>query len=228
MQVEFDPEDQKAPPEIKRSPGVFADLDRSRKIALAILAFLGFFVFIFGVLNIRNGIYGPFQRKTVVKQESDVSPCADGNCADASDEEMKNKDTDKDGLSDYDELNSYKTSPYLEDSDSDGFSDKEEIANNKDPNCPVGRECAGNVLVNGDANLVNPGVANNIDLEEESAGIASASGTKSSVAPADMDAPTLRRLLSEAGVPKSELDKVSDQELLAEFEAVLSEEAKAE
>lgn len=54
---------------------------------------------------------------------------------------LQQQDTDLDGLSDYDELYIYKTSPYLSDSDSDGYSDFEEIKNNENPNCPAGQVC---------------------------------------------------------------------------------------
>ncbi|MBT3689795.1 hypothetical protein HOG11_00370, partial [bacterium] len=50
--------------------------------------------------------------------------------------QLQVQDTDFDGLSDYDELYLYNTSPYLEDTDSDGFNDSEEITNGYDPNCP--------------------------------------------------------------------------------------------
>ena len=55
----------------------------------------------------------------------------------------KSKDTDKDGLSDWDELYIYKTSPYIEDSDSDGYTDGQEVKSGKDPNCPTGQYCGG-------------------------------------------------------------------------------------
>lgn len=55
--------------------------------------------------------------------------------------ELKLKDTDRDGISDYDEQYIYLTSAYLADSDSDGASDAEEIAQNEDPNCPQGKDC---------------------------------------------------------------------------------------
>ena len=58
-------------------------------------------------------------------------------------EEMKTKDTDADGLNDYEESKVYLTSPYLADSDSDGVDDKTELAKGDDPNCPVGKECGG-------------------------------------------------------------------------------------
>ena len=55
--------------------------------------------------------------------------------------ELKSLDTDGDGLTDFDELYIYQTSPYLADSDSDGESDKKEIDEGFDPNCPKGQNC---------------------------------------------------------------------------------------
>lgn len=50
-------------------------------------------------------------------------------------------DTDGDGLNDFEELNIYNTSPYLDDSDSDGVSDGMEVEKGTDPNCPEGQNC---------------------------------------------------------------------------------------
>ena len=46
------------------------------------------------------------------------------------------KDTDGDGLSDYDEIFTHNTDPTKADTDGDGFNDKDEIDANKDPNDP--------------------------------------------------------------------------------------------
>ena len=56
-------------------------------------------------------------------------------------EDLKNNDTDQDGLTDYQELYQYRTSMFLEDTDSDGYTDLEEVNSNNDPLCPSGADC---------------------------------------------------------------------------------------
>lgn len=205
---------------------IFSGLGKGQKIALAVLAFFAVLVFIFGIINIQKGIYSPFAPKISVKNSA-VSPeslCPSGNCSDLSDEDLKNKDTDKDGLSDYDELNFYKTSPYLDDSDSDGFLDKEEIDNNKNPNCPVGRDCANDILFNEDAQLVNPGTANNIDLEELNVQVIQDNTQINGLGSEEMNVDDLRKLLIEAGMEKTMLDQISDKDLMKSFSEALAEE----
>lgn len=62
------------------------------------------------------------------------------------------RDTDEDGLTDYEEVTIYGTSPYLPDTDSDGYTDDQEIVNGYDPNCPVGQNCR-TVYDNGDTEI---------------------------------------------------------------------------
>lgn len=50
---------------------------------------------------------------------------------------LKSLDSDKDGLSDYDEIYTYKTDPKNEDTDRDGYSDGIEVGNGGDPLSPM-------------------------------------------------------------------------------------------
>lgn len=59
----------------------------------------------------------------------------------AEDEQLKLQDSDEDGLTDFEELRIYGSSPFIADTDSDGISDFEEIQLGQDPNCPQGTNC---------------------------------------------------------------------------------------
>ena len=122
-------------------------LSKNQKIAVAVLAVFAFFVIIFWMVsfnqNLKNSFnYGASSNVTEDSNNTDnngeVKPCAGGDCANKEDERLRSQDTDEDGLSDWDELNVYITSPYLADSDSDGIKDGEEISAGTDPNCPTG------------------------------------------------------------------------------------------
>ena len=107
-----------------------------------ILAFLTIFVVLglfFTVSNWFDRLEIPFALKSSDKAANLNLSLADSDVANLL--AMQQKDTDLDGLSDYDELYVYQTSPYLPDTDSDGFLDFEEIQNNQDPNCPAGQDC---------------------------------------------------------------------------------------
>lgn len=60
---------------------------------------------------------------------------------DFNDPSLRVKDTDNDGLNDWEELNVHKTSPYIPDTDSDNINDGDEIRLNKDPLCAEGTNC---------------------------------------------------------------------------------------
>jgi hypothetical protein len=95
---------------------------------------LGIFSLIFGAWQVKQSLAG--NTSISKKQQTNATDVTATN-----NEALKKVDTDQDGLSDYDELNVYHTSPYLEDSDSDGISDKDEVLTNQDPNCPKGQVC---------------------------------------------------------------------------------------
>lgn len=177
--------------------------------------------------------------------------------------ELKQKDTDVDGLSDYDELYLYNTSPYLPDTDSDGFSDNVEINNSQDPNCPTGQDCSLTADDNTQSAVTLPSSADNLTteqlrsmllqagitqeqlnavddatlrqlynqvLEEKSTTIADTNVNSGltdlqlSTAEANKySADQIRQLLKEQGVTNEELQNISDEELIAGWQEIISQ-----
>lgn len=123
--------------------------------------------------------------------------------------ELQTKDTDADGISDFQEQYVYATSPYLADSDSDTIPDLDEITAGTNPNCPEGTECT-------QERTNTNGVT--IDAENALKGLTSQqiAAIKKEVTPAE-----LRKQLLSSGVPQTELDKYTDVQLMELFEASL-------
>lgn len=102
-----------------------------RKRLFSVLFAIGAAALIIGFFGLLNTISSPFPKRTNVNQsEQDLAV-----------EDLKRQDTDADGLSDYDEIFTFRTSIFVKDSDSDGKSDAEETAAGGDPNCPEGITC---------------------------------------------------------------------------------------
>ena len=202
-------------------------LDKNQKIALVVLSVFAVLVVVLWLGQLRSTINRPFA-------DQGTSQLATGEQAE-NEQALKNKDTDGDGLTDWNELYLYKTSPYLEDSDSDGFSDKQEIDAGKDPNCPVGRDCGNLGIVEGDQGVVKQGETQpdnsslNSLMDQLGASPPSQTDTTSLSGPdlqtilgANLDAATLRQLLLGAGMQKEMLDKISDEELLKSYQEMLA------
>ncbi len=109
---------------------------KEQKAAFGLLFVFGALGLVFGVFYLWKHIAAPFaisytgpRFMTSSEKESEELRLA------------KEKDTDGDTISDYDELQVFKTSPYLMDSDSDGIDDQTEIASGDNPSCPRGGAC---------------------------------------------------------------------------------------
>ncbi|MDP2708988.1 MAG: hypothetical protein Q8O93_03000 [bacterium] len=195
-------------------------LDKNRKIAAASLAVFAVLIIVLWTAQLKNNIYGPFDNKTPANQIA-------GQPADSA-AALKNKDTDGDGLSDYDELNLYGTSPYLADTDSDGLSDGQEIKGGTDPNCPAGRTCAGGALIEeGGGDSAAEDTLNSLLGQFGAADQASPEAAPSLDSGQidilqNMDAAGLRALLLQAGMDKATLDKISDADLMKSYGETLS------
>ena len=205
-------------------------LDKGQKLMAIVLAFFGFMIIVLWGWQFKSSLHDPLSYKPINNSQDSLETgiCADGSCDEPTEDQQRLKDTDGDGLNNWDELNIYNTSPYLEDSDSDGFSDKEEIDNDENPNCPAGRDCLGyDPLYNEDAQEeiagLNDAVSQfdlsqlNLDISAEAVdqdlGQAMLSG--------ELDAVTLRELLVQAGLDKEILDQISDDELMKNYQETL-------
>lgn len=116
---------------------------------------------------------------------------------------LREKDTDQDGINDYDEFYVYQTSPYLPDSDSDGIKDAAEIAANTDPNCKQGDNC--------------------FSSNEQAVGAQDSQNLEDLAIRGQITAPQIRQLLLEAGAPAEEVNQLSDEDLLIQYQQLLTQ-----
>jgi len=154
-----------------------------------------------GFLKLYQNIHSPFQTVVTLNSQSNLT-----NEQLSKLDSLKTKDTDSDGLSDYDELYFYGTSPYLKDSDSDGYSDKEEIDSENDPNCPAGLDCTG--ISSGNSNTAAQAQNGNVN---------------NSLVGGGASVETLRQTLKNAGVPEYILNNTTDEELIEVYNQVINE-----
>ncbi len=115
---------------------------------------------------------------------------------------LKQKDTDHDGLNDYQEIYQYNTSIFLEDTDSDNLTDYQEVNNGTDPVCPEGQSC--NLL-----KLITPQTKFS-DLIQDISLDPNLTVQQAAVA-------EFRKFLADNGMPKEDLAVLTDDDLLAIF-----------
>ncbi len=112
---------------------------RSELVLVGFLFLFGIGSIVFGVVRLQGSIQKPFQVTTTPAQTTNLLEGVDTGGVDI--EALKAKDTDGDGLSDYEEIYITHSSPYLWSSAGDGVSDKEKVLRGLDPNCPIGKTC---------------------------------------------------------------------------------------
>jgi len=122
------------------------------------------------------------------------------------------KDTDGDGITDFEELNVYKTSPFLEDSDSDGLSDSQEIAAGRDPNCPGSESCS---AVAGSP--VAGGVVPTLGASPEADQV-----LHNQIISGQATPEVIRALLLQGGMSAEDLVQISDEDLLDFYKEFLA------
>ncbi len=171
-----------------------------RRFFSVLLVFLVATLFL-GALQLWNAIRSPFTLPTARSNTNALGPTASIIAS------LTAKDTDSDGLNDYDELYRYQTSPYLADSDSDGAQDRDEVTDGKNPNCPEGQTCTP-IALESAANAQTP----------------TTNSATASVAGENVSLADLREALRSAGAPATTLDAMSDDELRALYREVTGTE----
>jgi len=183
----------------------FADSQKVEKILSGAILTVGLVAIMLGFFQIRGAIdLSRWQRmfalndRAPVGSSSDETPDLLG---------LKDKDTDRDGLSDYDELYLHQTSPYLPDTDSDGTDDKTEISQGSDPSCLTGQNC--------------------FDTWSQTGGTFAAPATLAADSlyanAASLSANQIREMLLQSGMSGAELDAISDDDLLRAYQQIVSE-----
>lgn len=209
--------------------------EKRHKIGLLLLTLAMIAIISVWVIKLRTDIITPLYASRDTQQTNPVSNQEAQTQAD-----LKAKDTDGDGLNDWDELNVYKTSPYLADTDSDTFDDKKEIESGNDPTCPQGQTCAVTTTPTTDQpdafnnptlnNLLNPTTPTTITQtisptvspttssatlsEQEKKALRDSFGTNA-------DPKILRQLLAQAGMDQKTLDALSDSQITATFNEMI-------
>jgi len=198
-------------------------MDKNHKRALLILSIFSVAIITIWFVNFFHILKKPFNYE--YSSNNNTNNSTSTTSENSSNSDLKLVDTDSDGLSDWDELFTYGTSPYLEDTDSDELTDYEEVMVYKtDPNCLEGQVCSG-TLNQSDSQVVNntsevldnyyQEVAstseNTITTEDISAYLNSGS----------VDVSYLRQLLLEEGFSQSDLEKISDEDLVSAYKDVV-------
>ncbi len=142
-------------------------------------------------------------------------------------QKQRKEDTDSDGISDYDELYVFKTSPYIQDSDDDGLHDGIEIQSGSDPNCAPDKPCAqANTVQNADAVTVDSTSGSFLDIEAPTAPDQQPTSAAEVVSALQhLSAAEIRDLLRESGLSEEDLAQIPDDMLVTLYTQALSQAA---
>lgn len=218
-------------------------LTAHQKFGLGIFVVIAGATFVFGYFRINKNIILPLYRS-----ESYFTIKTTEELEDARQKRLKEQDTDSDGISDFDELYVFRTSPFLEDSDSDGINDGDEIADQTDPNCPRGKTCrqrsVASILGQGAETVESGGGSSSTftpsgPSTETQAGISEAKimeivietfGNPEDLTPeyiaerlSVMGSDELRTFLTKIGIPQDILDQTDDATIRALLQQTLKE-----
>ena len=170
------------------------ELSREQKLGFIFLLVFGVVGIILGILQIRNTMFAKFSLNnsiplTIKDAVNDV-------------EAQRYRDTDGDGLTDYDETYEYDTSPYLYDTFGYGMSDKDVVEKGL-PRCAnAGKNCS-----NDSTPLSSPTTTPLISAATSTDAVDDFSRMLT-------DPKQVRSMLLQSGMKKEVLDRVKDEELM--------------
>jgi len=186
---------------------VEAGRTREHRAGAWLMLLVGLFGLGLGLFHVRKNIVNAFQERQRYKTIEEIER--------ERVEAMKTKDTDGDGLNDFEETYVFKTSPYLADSDSDGIDDRAELERGLNPNCPQGRDCG---LIGGAGGF-----------DDSSTGTTALPDAESDVERQYLEQllnpspDQVRLFLKNAGVSDEELAGIDDESLMRMYHDALSE-----
>ncbi|MBI4098490.1 MAG: hypothetical protein HY437_00460 [Candidatus Magasanikbacteria bacterium] len=180
-------------------------MTQQQKISLVALGVFAIAVITLGLLHINNGIVKPLAWQREKSNDGGLSQL----------QETLLKDTDSDGIVDYEELTKFRTSPYLPDTDGDGVKDGEEIKAGTDPNCATGATCTevAETDVAGTDNKSTPGFVTPSPSSAPDAALDPAA-LQQFLGGENVTPDLVRKLLAEAGADPKLLEGIDEQTLM--------------
>lgn len=225
----------------KKAEGVVENIEKTpaKKLITSVLVLVSFGVIFLGYLQIRTQLDKPFLADKLIEDKGKIRGPREFlefyKKEQANKEEiltLQQRDSDVDGLSDYQEIYIYRSSAYNTDSDSDGLSDYDEISKNEDPNCPTGQKCdEEGFVVQPNSNIYQEGVlqspesVNGGGLSENVLlnSLGASSGVSTTLSQDEKDqlriyfnslsGAELKDLLKQQGYPVEQLAGISDEDL---------------
>lgn len=209
-----------------------SQLTKEQKTGFVLLLLFAITTVGLGFLQLRNTIYSPFTQYFSKNTEQTIELQDDAT-------RLQSIDTDRDGLSDYDEITFYQTSAYLPDTDSDGKNDKQEIDAKTNPLCAEGKPCENTDLPESDTaeqDLIDKASKTATPLDITGAtggGVTGSPGTETQVGVPDMETllknpQQLRSYLIATGkITEAQLSQIDDATLIATFKTTYDQQAGA-
>lgn len=188
-------------------------LTREERVAFGFIAACGVGAVLFGGLSFFSNVKKPFlisytgpRYVTSAEKESEQTAL------------QRITDTDEDGISDYDELNIFATSPYIADTDSDGRADGAEILEGGDPNCALGKTCVSSELIQSGASAAFLEAQAPEEINTTAPTLEEAVGALQ-----QLSIEEVRQMLEGSGVDASTLSNLSDEEVMQLYQEALAQ-----